>query len=147
MTAVVAYASMTLNSSGSALSILSSSLMPTHLATITTPVPLTTTFTPAPHCSGFTFSSPSYYIWYNEPVAATSITFRDCYPSQFLNGYSSTFESLSQRSVAPLLGPIVCPEGWITMPNAQTLPYVACCPSYVMGKGEPIISTLTDLGP
>lgn len=87
-------------------------------------VALTTVFTPATTCTGLTFSSPSYSIWYNEPVPLSSVTETGCYPSQWLNGYTS----LATSSVAVALNPLVCPQGWTTAYNT-TSSYVACCPT------------------
>lgn len=103
-----------------------SSIMSTNTTSSTDPsvVALTTFFTPATTCTGLTFSSPSYSIWYNEPVPLPSVTETGCYPSQWLNGYTS----LSTSSVAVALNPLVCPQGWTTAYNT-TSSYLACCPT------------------
>ncbi|KAF2087595.1 hypothetical protein K490DRAFT_65426 [Saccharata proteae CBS 121410] len=88
---------------------------------------LTTTFSPPATCTQnhlTILSSPGYMIWVNEPVPVPSTTVSACYPSQFLDGYTST----SSSSIAPFISPLVCPDGWVT---AMTGPssYIACCPT------------------
>ncbi|KKY20502.1 putative cfem domain protein [Diplodia seriata] len=52
--------------------------------------------------------------------------FTDCYPSQFISGYTSVFNMTS--SIAPIFSPLVCPEAWETV-NTFSSSYIACCPS------------------
>lgn len=91
--------------------------------------PLTTTFTPPSSCGEMhltQLSSPGYQIWLNEPQPVPNSKFGDCYPSGFIEGYTSITNASS--SVAPLFSPLVCPEGWTTA-KAWTNGYIACCAS------------------
>lgn len=95
-------------------------------------VALTTTFTPPPSCTEAhltLLSSPFYNIWLNEPSPVPGSLFTDCYPSQFISGYTSVFNMTS--SIAPVFSPLVCPEAWETV-NTFSSSYIACCPSYVV---------------
>ncbi|KAK0663553.1 hypothetical protein DIS24_g890 [Lasiodiplodia hormozganensis] len=92
-------------------------------------VALTTTFTPPPACTEnqlTLLSSPWYNIWLNEPSPVPGSLFTDCYPSQFISGYTSVFNMTS--SIAPVFSPLVCPEAWETV-NTFSSSYIACCPS------------------
>ncbi|KAI1094336.1 hypothetical protein F5B19DRAFT_490456 [Rostrohypoxylon terebratum] len=54
--------------------------------------PLTTTFTPPSSCGEMhltQLSSPGYQIWLNEPQPVPGSKFGDCYPSGFVEGYTS----------------------------------------------------------
>ncbi|KAI1451171.1 hypothetical protein F5Y02DRAFT_424478 [Annulohypoxylon stygium] len=54
--------------------------------------PLTTTFTPPSSCGEMhltQLSSPGYQIWLNEPQPVPNSKFGDCYPSGFIEGYTS----------------------------------------------------------
>ncbi|KAI0887664.1 uncharacterized protein GGS22DRAFT_157813 [Annulohypoxylon maeteangense] len=89
--------------------------------------PLTTTFTPPSSCGDMhltQLSSPGYQLWLNEPQPVPGSKFGDCYPSGFIDGYTSVFNSSS--SLAPLFSPLVCPEGW-TVAKTWTNGYIACC--------------------
>ncbi|KFA81191.1 hypothetical protein S40288_07505 [Stachybotrys chartarum IBT 40288] len=90
---------------------------------------LTTTFTPPATCTEgrlTQLASPGYQIWANEPqpVAGTLIT--DCFPSEFMDGYTSR-PGLSS-SIAPMLSPMICPLGWATVKEWEN-GYIACCES------------------
>ncbi|KAI0018069.1 hypothetical protein F4780DRAFT_559204 [Xylariomycetidae sp. FL0641] len=96
----------------------------------TAPIPLTTTFTPPASCTQgqlTLIASPGYFVWMNEPVPASSVTFPDCYPSEFMQGYE-TFSSnpTTTGSRVPMMSPLVCPLGWHTV--SQSGDYRACCP-------------------
>lgn len=90
---------------------------------------LTTTFTPPASCREVhltQLSSPGYQLWLNEPQPVPNSKIGDCYPSGYINGYTSIQNASS--SIAPMFSPLVCPEGWNT---ARTWPngYIACCAS------------------
>ncbi|KAI8957026.1 hypothetical protein F5Y11DRAFT_364403 [Daldinia sp. FL1419] len=104
---------------------------------------LTTTFTPPTSCGEMhltQLSSPGYQLWLNEPQPVPNSKIGDCYPSGYINGYTSVcdrvyiiFPSMllivnASSSIAPMFSPLVCPEGWNT---ARTWPdgYIACCAS------------------
>lgn len=73
-------------------------------------------------------SSPGYFIWLNEPQPVPGTLYPDCYPSQFIDGYSSVYNASS--SIAPMMSPLVAPENWITAKEMDD-GYIALCPSYV----------------
>ncbi|KAI0180645.1 hypothetical protein GGR52DRAFT_569373 [Hypoxylon sp. FL1284] len=59
--------------------------------------PLTTTFTPPAFCNEghlTQVSSPGYRIWLNEPQPVPLSKFGDCYPSDFINGYTSAGQTV-----------------------------------------------------
>ncbi|KAF7556737.1 hypothetical protein G7Z17_g1250 [Cylindrodendrum hubeiense] len=92
-------------------------------------VPLTTTFKPPASCTQGRLSqlaSPGYEIWINEPEPAYGEKVTDCYPSQYIGRYTSLANESS--SIAPLMSPLVCPEGWVTA-KQWTNAYIACCAS------------------
>ncbi|KAF2142841.1 uncharacterized protein K452DRAFT_286465 [Aplosporella prunicola CBS 121167] len=101
---------------------------------------LTTTFTPAANCSsGFLtqLAAQEYRIWGVEPVPVPNSTFSECFPSEFLRGYTSTASS----SVAPFLSPLVCPLGWHTAGTWEG-GYVACCESgYLLAYPSSTVDT------
>lgn len=90
--------------------------------------PLTTTFTPPASCTGHLsqLASPGYALWLNEPQPAVGIKVSDCYPSQFMERYTSLVNESS--SIAPLMSPLVCPKGWKTAKEWEN-GYIACCAS------------------
>lgn len=94
---------------------------------------LTTTFTPPAKCNGDSFTmlpAPSYQIWRHEPLPIPGPIIGDCYPPEFINGYTSVLGLYS--SIAPLLSPLVCPLGWTTQTaDSWSNGYIACCDSYV----------------
>lgn len=55
-----------------------------------------------------------------------SSKFGDCYPSQFIQGYTSIVNASS--SIAPMFSPLVCPSGWSTAREWDN-GYIACCAS------------------
>lgn len=91
--------------------------------------PLTTTFTPPASCGGMhltQLASPGYQIWLNEPQPVPGSKFGDCYPSDFIAGYTSVYNASS--SIVPMFSPLVCPEGWEAV-KTWTNGYMACCAS------------------
>ncbi|KAI2469008.1 hypothetical protein F4781DRAFT_396127 [Annulohypoxylon bovei var. microspora] len=91
--------------------------------------PLTTTFTPPATCGEMQLtqlSSPGYQLWLNEPQPVPGSKFGDCYPSGFIDGYTSI--SNASSSVAPLFSPLVCPSGW-SAAKTWANGYIACCAS------------------
>jgi hypothetical protein len=102
-----------------------------YLVVTITVAALTTTFTPPATCTQnqlSQMSSPGYFLWLNEPQPVPATKVGDCYPSQFIEGYTSLVNQSS--SIAPMFSPLVCPEGWHTA-TAWTNGYIACCNSYV----------------
>ncbi|KAF4303100.1 hypothetical protein GTA08_BOTSDO09120 [Botryosphaeria dothidea] len=94
-----------------------------------TTVALTTTFTPPASCTQHNLSllsSPWYNLWLNEPSPVPGSLVTDCYPTQFIDGYTSLFNQTS--SIAPVFSPLVCPQAW-TAVNTFSSNYIACCPS------------------
>lgn len=98
-------------------------------------IPLTTTFTPPATCTENSLtmlSSPGFFIWANEPVPVPETTFSNCYPSQWLESYTSvpSYSSgstmIPASSIVPAMSPLVCPDSWSTVLTAGS--YVACCP-------------------
>ncbi|KAI8632982.1 hypothetical protein F5Y19DRAFT_419675 [Xylariaceae sp. FL1651] len=106
---------------------------PTARPMVTTPyaVALTTTFMPPDSCNQDQFtmlSSPGYFIWLNEPVPVSGTTVSDCYPSEFLEYYTTYHVNpTTVGSRVPLMSPLVCPLGWQAV--LQVNDYQACCPS------------------
>ena len=103
---------------------------PTQYVTVTI-VALTTTFTGPASCAEARLtqlSSPVYEIWVNEPQPVPGTRFGDCFPSQFIEGYSSVGNA--STSVAPFFSPLVCPSAWHTARIWEN-GYIACCISYV----------------
>ncbi|OTB08048.1 hypothetical protein M426DRAFT_8256 [Hypoxylon sp. CI-4A] len=105
--------------------------------------PLTTTFTPPASCAEMRLtqlSSPGYQIWLNEPQPVPGSKFADCYPSEFMAGYTSGYLSRdiamgtgslvvnASSSIAPVLSPLVCPQGWNAVRTWDS-GYIACCAS------------------
>ncbi|KFA60375.1 hypothetical protein S40285_08849 [Stachybotrys chlorohalonatus IBT 40285] len=90
---------------------------------------LTTTFTPPATCTEgrlTQLASPGYQIWANEPQPVTGTLITDCFPSEFMDGYTSR-PGLSS-SIAPMLSPMICPLGWATVKEWEN-GYIACCES------------------
>jgi hypothetical protein len=108
---------------------------PSRQPTTSTPyaVPLTTMFIPPESCNQnhlTMLSSPGYQIWYNEPVPAPGITVSDCYPSEFLQYYTTYHVNpTTVGSMVPLMSPLVCPFNWEVVSKVDD--YHACCPVYV----------------
>ncbi|KAI0388409.1 hypothetical protein F5Y17DRAFT_470454 [Xylariaceae sp. FL0594] len=100
---------------------------------MTTPyaVPLTTTFVPPDSCNTgqlSQLSSPGYFIWLNEPVPVPGTTVSDCYPSEFLQYYSTYHPDATKvGSRVPMMSPLVCPFAWQVVYEQDD--YQACCPS------------------
>jgi hypothetical protein len=89
---------------------------------------LTTTFVPPASCtqSRLTMlSDEGYRIWMHEPMPNGSAIFSDCYPSQFIQGYTKLPGSAG--TIAPLMSPLVCPRGWTTAQKQEDTGYIACC--------------------
>lgn len=89
---------------------------------------LTTTFTPPPSCTENRLTmleAQEFRIWLHEPMPLENTLIEDCYPSEFIQGYTSIPGSSS--SIAPLLSPLVCPKGWNTILTQED--YIACCAS------------------
>lgn len=95
---------------------------------------LTTTFTPPASCASdylTMLTAVEYQIWINEPAPLPGSLVTDCYPSQWVDNYSSVLSSSS--SVVPVMSPLVCPSGWNTQSkDSWSSGYMACCASYVM---------------
>ncbi|KAI1653229.1 hypothetical protein F4813DRAFT_400257 [Daldinia decipiens] len=95
---------------------------------------LTTTFTPPASCLEVhltQLSSPGYELWLNEPQPVPNSKFGDCYPSGYINGYTSVCDQPIQNassSIAPMFSPLVCPEGW-NAARTWSNGYIACCAS------------------
>ncbi|KAK8074562.1 Cfem domain protein [Apiospora hydei] len=88
---------------------------------------LTTTFTPPPKCQEShlsMMSPPSYQIWMNEPMPVPGPANGDCYPSEFIQGYTSIANSSS--SIAPFFKPLICPVGWSVAQEWEN-GYIVCC--------------------
>ncbi|KAI1277236.1 hypothetical protein F5Y07DRAFT_107026 [Xylaria sp. FL0933] len=104
----------------------------TRQPTTTTPyaVPLTTTFIPPDSCNQAQLtmlSPPGYFIWLNEPVPVPGTTVSDCYPSEFLEYYTTYHVNpTTVGSLVPLMSPLVCPFGWQVVSKKDD--YQACCP-------------------
>ncbi|EHY54128.1 hypothetical protein ABEF92_008281 [Exophiala dermatitidis] len=100
---------------------------PTVFYTIPNVIPVTTTFTPAPTCQSpylTMLSSPGYQIWFAEPVPVPATTASACYPSEWIEYYSSRGTS----SIVPVVSPLICPQGWEAV-ESWSSSYIACCPS------------------
>lgn len=99
--------------------------------TTTSVAALTTTFTAPASCNDDSLTmltAKSYQIWINEPLPLPGTLLGDCYPSEFVNGYTSVVGSSS--SVAPMMSPLVCPSGWNTQSqDSWSTGYIACCAS------------------
>jgi hypothetical protein len=98
---------------------------------VATVMALTTTFTPPTTCSQMhltQLSSPHYQVWLNEPYPVPQSKFPECYPTEFIGGYTSIFNISS--SIAPMMSPLVAPIGWHTVKELDN-GYIALCPSYV----------------
>ncbi|KAI1181327.1 hypothetical protein F4777DRAFT_526884 [Nemania sp. FL0916] len=101
---------------------------------LTTPTPyavsLTTKFIPPESCSQnqlTMLSSPGYFIWLHEPVPVPGTTVSDCYPSEFMDWYTTyQVNPGSVGSLVPLMSPLVCPSGWQVATEQGS--YQACCP-------------------
>ncbi|KAI0162681.1 hypothetical protein BJ166DRAFT_274414 [Pestalotiopsis sp. NC0098] len=90
---------------------------------------LTTTFSAPTTCFSMQLtqlSSPGYEIWLNEPQPVPGTIYPDCYPTQFIDDYTSIGNASS--SIAPMMSPLVAPENWITA-YQQDDGYIALCPS------------------
>lgn len=97
-------------------------------------VALTTTFTPPASCAAghlTMLTAVSYQIWLNEPAPLPGAAETDCYPPEWIDGYSSA--SGASSSVVPVASPLVCPSGWATQSDdSWSSGYMACCASYVI---------------
>ncbi|ETS79163.1 hypothetical protein PFICI_09016 [Pestalotiopsis fici W106-1] len=71
-------------------------------------------------------SSPGWEIWLNEPQPVPGTVYPDCYPTEFIDGYTSIANASS--SIAPMMSPLVAPENWVTA-YEQDNGYIALCPS------------------
>ncbi|KAF9740341.1 hypothetical protein PMIN06_009626 [Paraphaeosphaeria minitans] len=98
-------------------------------------IALTSTFTPPSSCfeNLLTMLPPSSFIWNNEPIPAANMTVAACYPSEFLESYTSVVTTNSggtriSSSIVPAMSPFVCPKNYCTM-FAEARNYIACCPS------------------
>ncbi|KAI1291283.1 hypothetical protein F5Y03DRAFT_377115 [Xylaria venustula] len=93
-------------------------------------VPLTTTFIPPESCNQeqlTMLSPPGYFIWFNEPVPVPGTTVSGCYPSEFLEYYTTYHVNpTTVGSLVPLMSPLVCPFGWQVVSKKDD--YQACCP-------------------
>jgi hypothetical protein len=93
-------------------------------------VPLTTTFFPPDSCNVGQLTQlapPGYFIWLNEPVPVPGTTITDCYPSEFMEYYSTyRFDATTLQSRVPMMSPLVCPFGWQVVSEQDD--YQACCP-------------------
>ncbi|TDZ16536.1 hypothetical protein Cob_v010486 [Colletotrichum orbiculare MAFF 240422] len=91
---------------------------------------LTTTFTAPPQCTQNHLTmlvGAQEKIWINEPVPLPNSTLSSCYPTEWLDGYSSVVSKSS--SMAPVMSPLVCPSGWNTESSTWSSGYIACCAS------------------
>ena len=98
-------------------------------------IALTSTFSGPTSCYENILSMlpPASFIWLNEPVPVPNNTVAACYPSEFLESYTSVQTTNAQGSVipssiVPAMSPFACPKNWCTM-MAQSRNYIACCPS------------------
>lgn len=93
-------------------------------------VPLTTTFFPPDSCNVGQLTQlapPGYFIWLNEPVPVPGTTITDCYPSEFMEYYSTyRSDATMLQSRVPMMSPLVCPFGWQVVSEQDD--YQACCP-------------------
>lgn len=94
---------------------------------------LSTTFTPPASCAEqrLTLAEPKYFLWLNDPQPVTGAKHSDCYPSQWIEQFTSS--PGWAMSIAPVMSPLVCPSAWTTVSTTYlNLPgYIACCPQYV----------------
>lgn len=108
---------------------------------------LTTTFTPPVSCASellTLLTAKSYQIWINEPAPVPGTLLTDCYPSEWVDHYTSVLSSSS--SVVPVMSKLVCPSGWTTQSESTwSSGYMACCASYVVTSYLPIIDQSDDL--
>ncbi|KAF1978352.1 hypothetical protein BU23DRAFT_524916 [Bimuria novae-zelandiae CBS 107.79] len=98
-------------------------------------IALTKTFSPPTSCFENILSMlpPASFIWNNEPVPVANNTVAACYPSEFLESYTSvevtnSVGSTIGSSIVPAMSPFVCPDNYCTM-FAEARNYIACCPS------------------
>ncbi|KAF6790751.1 CFEM domain protein [Colletotrichum musicola] len=97
------------------------------------PVPtvaLTTTFAPPAECAENHLTmlvGALEKIWINEPAPLPNTTISSCYPTEWVDGYSSVMSKSS--SVAPFMSPLVCPSGWNSESSTWANGYVVCCAS------------------
>lgn len=93
-------------------------------------VALTTTFIPPEPCNDARLtmlSSPGYFIWLNEPLPVPGTTVSDCYPTEFLEYYTTyRVNPTTVGSMVPLMSPLICPIGWQVV--SEKGDYQACCP-------------------
>ncbi|KAF3001710.1 hypothetical protein E8E14_001720 [Neopestalotiopsis sp. 37M] len=97
--------------------------------TAATVVALTTEFKAPSTCYSMQLtqlSSPGYQIWLNEPQPVPGTIYPDCYPTEYIDDYTSIANASS--SIAPMMSPLVAPENWITA-YEQDNGYIALCPS------------------
>lgn len=79
--------------------------------------------------------APSSEIWVNDPVPVSGSTVSSCYPTEWLESYTSTTTSTTftgkatehLSSIVPAVSPLVCPLSWETVMTAPG-GYIACCP-------------------
>lgn len=98
-------------------------------------IALTSTFTPPSTCfeNRLTMLPPASFIWHNEPVPVANNTVAACFPSEFLESYTSVNTTNAGgttigSSVVPAMSPFVCPKNYCTV-FAEARNYIACCPS------------------
>ncbi|KAK7962831.1 uncharacterized protein PG986_003656 [Apiospora aurea] len=100
---------------------------------------LTTTFTPPPKCQEShlsMMSPPGYQIWMNEPMPVPGPITGDCYPPEFMQGYTSIANSSS--SIAPFFKPLICPVGWSVAEEWENGYIVCCYDQFGVGKTVPV---------
>ncbi|KAI1261572.1 hypothetical protein F5Y18DRAFT_202040 [Xylariaceae sp. FL1019] len=101
--------------------------------TATTPyaVALTTTFVPPDSCNQgqlTMLSSPGFFIWLNEPIPVPGTTIPGCYPTEFMQYYTTyRLDATFVGSRVPMMSPLICPLGWQVA--SQSADYQACCPA------------------
>jgi hypothetical protein len=93
-------------------------------------VALTTTFIPPDSCNEAQLTqlpSPGYQLWLNEPVPIPGVTVSDCYPSEFMEYYTTYHVNpTTVGSRVPMMSPLVCPYNWQVVSTKDD--YQACCP-------------------
>lgn len=114
------------------------------LVVTVTAAALSTTFTPPASCAEqrLTFAPPKYFLWMNDPQPVDGVKMADCYPSQWIEQYTSS--AAWTMSIAPMMSPLVCPSAWTTVSTSYVnLPdYIACCPKYVAAVPDNLVMTL-----
>ncbi|KAF2644804.1 hypothetical protein P280DRAFT_546225 [Massarina eburnea CBS 473.64] len=75
---------------------------------------------------------PTYQIWANEPVPVENNTVAACYPTEFLQSYTSVMITVESSpvpsSIVPAMSPFACPKNYCTA-LASARNYIVCCPS------------------